>query len=512
MIRSVLPQFLRNRPYLPKLFAFLVPAAGVAWAETPCEQLKSIQLANTTITAVESVRAGTYKPAGMLPGPGGQQPDLHVPAFCRVAATLRPSADSDIKVEFWLPDEWNGKYQAVGNGGWAGSITYPAMAAALAEGYAASSTDTGHVGGDASFAPGHPEKLIDYSYRAVHEMAVKAKAIITARYGRAPRYSYWNGCSYGGRQGLEEAQRYPEDFDGIIAGAPANYHVHLHAFDVNAALTNLKDEAHLVPPEKLAVLNKAVLAACDALDGVKDGLLNDPRKCKFDPETVRCKGAGTSNCLTGAQLESVKAMYAPAKKRNGEIVYPGMPFGGELGWTRMNASEPLSVAVGTFRYVLYEDPNWDWRKFDLDRDVAAVEEKAPYLNAINPDLKAFRDRGGKLLMYHGWNDQLITAENSINYYSSVANKLGGNLDNWYRLFMAPGMQHCRGGPGPNQFNLVAVMERWREQGEVPAQIPAYHVTNNNVDMARPLCPYPQVAVYKGSGSTNDAANFTCAVP
>jgi feruloyl esterase len=496
-----------------RFFCFaLFTLAACAYAQTPCDQLKSLNLPNTTITSVESVPAGQFRPAGLpappAGGPAGAPNGFTVPAFCRVAATLKPTASSNIESEFWLPLDWNGKYQAVGNGGWAGNITYPAMAAALNEGYATSSTDTGHKGGDGAFGLAQPDKLIDYSYRAVHETALKAKALIQAHYGRGAKYSYWNGCSYGGRQGLEEAQRYPEDFDGIIAGAPANYHLRLHAFDMNVAVTNLKDEEHLVPAAKLALLNKAVLAACDSLDGVKDGLLSNPHKCNFNPETLLCKSADTSNCLTVAQLESVKAMYAPAKK-NGELVYPGLPFGGELGWTRMYTPEPMVVPLGSYRYMLHEDANWDWRKFDLDVDVAAAEAKAPYLNAINPDIKAFRDRGGKLLMYHGWNDQLITADNSINYYKSVEAKLGGKQESWYRLFMVPGMQHCAGGPGPNQFNLMGVMERWKEAGEAPLQISAYHVANNRVDMTRPLCPYPQVAVYKGNGSTNDAANFAC---
>ena len=488
----------------------LLSATVFACAETPCEQLKSVSLPDTTITAAEAVAAGPYRPAGQPAAPkGAATAPLQLPAFCRVSATLRPTADSDIEVEFWLPAEWNGKYQAVGNGGWAGNISYPAMAAALNEGYATSSTDTGHKGGDGAFSAGHPEKVIDYSYRAVHLMAVRAKAMIQARYGRAAKFSYWNGCSYGGRQGLDEVQLYPEDFDGVIAGAPANYHLHLHAFDMNVAVTNLQDATHAVPAEKLAVLNTAVLAACDALDGVKDGLLNNPRTCKFDPSVLLCKGADAAGCLTSAQLETVKAMYAPAKKKNGELIYPGLPFGGETGWTRLYATEPMAVPLGSYRFMLHQDPSWDWRKFDLETDVAAADEKAAYLNAVSPDLKAFRDRGGKLLMYHGWNDQLITAENSINYYNSVQKQLGGKQDSWYRLFMVPGMQHCGGGPGPNQFNLMGVMERWRESGAAPAQIAASHVANNRVDRTRPLCAYPQIAVYSGTGSTNDAANFSC---
>jgi feruloyl esterase len=486
--------------------------AVAASAQTPCERLKSLAFPDTTITVTESIPAGPYRPPGQAAGPNGAPPQpLQVPAFCRVAATLKPTSDSSIDIEVWLPAaDWNGKYQAVGGGGWAGIISYPALAQALQEGYAASSTDTGHHGADATFAPGHAEKVVDFAYRAVHEMTLKSKAMIQAFYGRAPRLSYWNGCSTGGRQGLMEAQRYPEDFDAIIAGAPANYQVHLHSFDLALASVYLKDTDHLVPAAKLETLNKAVLAACDAADGVKDGLLTDPRKCQFDPSTLLCKGADANDCLTAAQIETVKAAYAPVKTKTGQLIYPGLAKGGETGWTRLiKDTEPMTVSIGTVKYVLYQDPNWDWHKFDLNKDTALADEKAGFINAINPDLSAFKARGGKLLMYHGWSDQLISPENSINYYSSVQRKMGSKQDNWYRLFMAPGMMHCRGGPGPNDFNVLGALERWRESGTAPDQILAAHVANNRVDMTRPLCPYPQVAVYKGTGSTNDAANFAC---
>jgi feruloyl esterase len=481
-------------------------AALPALAQLPCERLVSLQLPGAAITAAETIGPGVYK----TPAPPNNT--VQVAAFCRVAATLRPTADSSIDVEVWLPAEWNGKYEAVGGGGWAGSISSPAMAAALAEGYATSSTDTGHKGADARFAPGHPEKVVDYAYRAVHEMTVTAKALIDARYGRAPKLSYWNGCSTGGRQGLQEAQRYPEDYDGIVAGAPANYMIHLNAWDMKVALVNQKDEAHLVPAEKLAMLHAAVIAACDGLDGVKDGLLSNPQTCHFDPVTLLCQGGDTASCLTAPQLQSVQAMYAPAKSKDGTLIYPGMPYGGENAWTRMYDPNPFGVALSTYRYALHEDAAWDWRNFDLDRDVAAADEKLGAIHAINPDLRVFRDRGGKLLMYHGWADQLISPENSINYHASVEAELGGNQDNWLRLYMVPGMRHCRGGEGPDQFNAMGALERWKESSEPPAQILAVHVTNNLVDMTRPLCPYPQRAVYKGVGSTNDAANFACKSP
>ena len=496
--------------------------ASALFASAPCEGLKSIGLSNTTIMAAELVPAGPYTP----PGPGGGAPPpagrgagpvpppLMLPAHCRVAAVLKPSPDSEIGMEVWLPAEnWNGKFQAVGNGGWAGVISYPAMAAALQEGYATASTDTGHKGGNALFAIGHSEKLVDFAYRAVHEMTVKSKAIISAFYDRGPRLSYWNGCSTGGRQGLMEAQKYPDDFDGIVAGAPANYQTHLHAWDLGVSIPTVKDPASVVPQTKLALLNKAVLEACDAKDGVKEGVLNDPRTCRFDVSTLLCKGPDADNCLTAAQLESVKRAYGPARTRNGELIFPGKDPGSETGWTILSGgAQPPGISMGSFQ-VAYGDANWDWKNFELDRDLKIVDERVgSIVNAVNPDLTAFKARGGKLLLYHGWNDTAISAGNAVNYYQSVLGKMGPKQDNWVRLFMAPGMQHCGNGPGPNQVNYVAVLERWRESGAAPDQIVASHVTNNRVDMTRPWCPYPQVAQYKGIGSTNDAANFVCKMP
>jgi feruloyl esterase len=437
-----------------------------------------------------------------------------LPAHCRVAAVLAPSPDSHIEIEVWLPTEsWNGKFQAVGNGGWAGVISYPALAAALQEGYATSSTDTGHKGANSLFGIGHPEKVIDYSHRAVHEMTVTAKALITAFYDRGPRLSYWNGCSTGGRQGLMSAQRFPTDFDAIIAGAPANYHSHLHTSDLAVAVPALKHPGSLLPPEKLAMLNAAVVSACDAGDGVKDGLLADPRTCRFDPSVLLCRNGEGDNCLTTAQLETVKRVYAPVKASKGDLIFPGKAPGSETGWTAVstNSTAPIPVALGSFQ-LAYNDANWDWRTFDLDRDVKVVDDRTGFVNAIDPDLRAFKARGGKLLMYHGWNDVAIAPENSINYYSSVLEKMGGSQSDWFRLFMAPGMGHCGGGVGPSQVNYMAALERWREKGVAPDHLTAFRVNNNRVDMTRPLCPYPQVARYTGAGSSNDASNFVCKAP
>jgi feruloyl esterase len=349
-------------------------------------------------------------------------------------------------------------------------------------------------------------------------MTLKAKAIIAAHSGRGPRYSYWTGCSTGGRQGLMEAQRFPADFDGIIAGAPANNQIQLCAWRFTLEAAALKDPRRVVPLAKSAMLNRAVLDNCDSLDGVADGFLSDPRNCRFDPATLLCRGAETANCLTASQLESVRQAYAPVRWKTGEQIYPGLVPGGETGWALLAAlrPEPNGIDLGMFRYVAHEDPAWDWRTFDLDRDTALAVRKAGAITAVNPDLSAFKARGGKLLIYHGWNDGgsggAISPLNTLDYFASVHARMGPDQADWLRLFMVPGMGHCGGGPGPDQFNMLAALERWRESGIAPGQILAYHAENNRVTMTRPLCPHPQVATYKGTGSTNDAANFSCNNP
>jgi feruloyl esterase len=500
----------------------------------PCESLRAVSLPNTTITTATLVPAGPFTQPGPGGPPGGPvtpapatpqggrgggrggggappAPAIHLPAHCRVAAVLKPSSDSHIEMEVWMPAEnWNGKFQAVGNGGWAGTISYAAMATALQEGYATASNDTGHKGGSAVFAIDHPEKLVDFAYRAVHEMTVQSKAIIGRFYNRPARLSYWNGCSTGGRQGLMAAQKYPDDFDAIVAGAPANYHTHLHTWDLSVSVPLAKNPAAVLAPAKLQLVNTAVTNACDALDGVKDGLLTDPRACKFDVAALQCKSGDGDNCLTAAQVETAKRIYAPARTSAGEVVFPGKAPGSELGWA-LNQSVS-ALPAGSFM-VAYNDAKWDALSFNLDRDLRVVDEKVGTLvNAVNPDLRAFKARGGKLLLYHGWNDTAISPGNAIDYYTSVLKKMGGKQDDFVRLFMAPGMNHCGGGVGPNQVNWMAALERWRESGDAPGRIDAYRVANNRVDMTRPLCPYPQVAQYKGTGSTNDAGNFVCKAP
>jgi len=505
-------------------------SAVTALAQTPCENLKSLSIPTVTITAAETVAAGPFRPTPAVTpaapaaqkgapkqqakGGAPQQQPIMLPAYCRVAATLAPSSDSDIKMELWLPaSDWNGKFEAVGGGGWAGNVSFPAMATALQEHYATASTDTGHVGGNADFALGHPEKIVDFGYRAIHEMTLKSKDIMRAYYGRAPRLSFFNGCSTGGRQALMEVQRYPDDFDGVIAGAPANAHIHLHAASVERNIELMKIPDHVLSPAKQEFLAKSVLAACDALDGVKDGLLTNPRKCTFDPSVLLCKNGDSDTCLTAPQVEGVKVAYTDVKTSTGDIVWTGFERGGEAGWTLLRTQQTTigPGALDSIRILGYQDRSWDWHNFNLDRDVAFADEKAGYINASSTDLSAFKNHGGKLLMYHGWSDPAISPGNTVNYYSAVLGKMGQKQDNWLRLFMVPGMQHCRGGPGPDQFSVLGAIERWRESNTAPQEIIASHVTNNRVDMTRPLCPYPLVAVYKGSGSTNDASNFACKV-
>jgi feruloyl esterase len=367
---------------------------------------------------------------------------------------------------------------------------------------------------DGSFALGHPEKVVDFGYRAVHEMTVKAKAIGAAYYDKSAQYSYWNGCSSGGKQGLKEAQRYPNDYDGIIAGAPANYWTHLTAATVWVGAATHKDEASFIPPAKYRVIHEAVVKACDAVDGLKDGLIDDPRRCHFDPKTVECPGADAPTCLTAPQVEAVKKIYGPATNpRTKEAIFPGLEPGSELGWGLMaGGKEPSEIGMAEFRNIVYHDANWDWRTFDFDKGVALAEKvDNKTITANDPNLKPFFSHGGKLLMYHGWTDPLIAPENSINYYTSVLDKMGGvsKAGDSIRLFMVPGMDHCGGGEGPNVFDSVSVMEQWVEKGNPPAQIVASHTAAGQADRTRPLCTYPQVARYKGSGNIDEAASFVC---
>jgi Tannase and feruloyl esterase len=502
-----------------------------------CESLADLKLPNTTITLAQTVAAGAFAPPSQANNMPIAASYKDLSAFCRVTGTIKPTSDSEIKFEVWMPREgWNGKFHGIGNGGFAGSITYQGLAGALARGYATASTDTGHNGGDASWALGHPEKIVDYGHRAIHEMTEKAKLVIQAFYGDGPKRSYFASCSNGGRQALMEAQRYPNDYDGIIAGAPANAFTRiLTGFAWNMKMTAGDPESY-IPAKKLKAIEAAALAACDGRDGVTDGVLDDPTKCGFDPAVLLCKGAETDDCLTEKQVAALKKIYAGPRNARGQLIIPGFTPGGETGpggWTPwITGATPTAAlqfffSTQAFKNMVYNDPKWDFKTFDLERDGKLAEEKlAPVLNATDPNLNAFRARGGKLILYHGWNDAALPPVNTINYFQSVVAKLGARQANSFlRLFMAPGVQHCASGPGPDNFgqmvtatqsdpqhDLTLALERWVEQGVAPDQVIATKRAGANAPASRtrPLCAYPLVARYKGSGSTDDAANFSCA--
>jgi len=456
---------------------------------------------------------------------------------------IKPSDDSDIQLEVWMPSSgWNGKFQGAGNGGFAGSINFGGLADAVKHGYAAASTDTGHHAGvtDGNWALNHPEKMVDFGYRAIHEMTDKGKAIVQAFYGDAPRRSYFSSCSNGGRQALMEAQRYPTDYDGIIAGAPANYWTHLLTLAIMDSQALLANPDSFIPPAKVPAIEAATLEACDAQDGVKDGVIDNPAQCHFDPAKLLCQGADSNTCLTAPQVAALKRIYDGARDSKGNLVFPGYSPGGETGgggwglWITGSApTKSLMYAFGThfFSNMMFNDANWDFKTFVLDRDMKVADEKlAPIFNATNPDLSAFKKRGGKLIMYHGWSDAAIPPTNAVNYYQSVISKMGAkNSAAFLRLFMVPGMQHCGGGPGPSifgqlgvaqsdpQHDVAAALEQWVDKGVAPEQIIAtkYKTGMNpasGVARTRPLCTYPKVAHWNGQGSSDDAANFTCVEP
>lgn len=506
------------------LVALLFSSARPVTAQVPasvCGSLAQQSLPNTTITTAQAVTAGSFTP------PGSNNAIANLPPFCRVAGVIAPTSQSQIVFEVWMPlENWNGKFAGVGNGGWAGTVSFGALAEQLRRGYATASTNTGHEAAPgfdmARFAYDKPEQLIDFAYRSHHETALRAKALAQAFYGKAADRSYFIGCSSGGYEGLMEAQRFPSDYDGIVAGAPANNWTRLMAGDFDGVLAVLKDPSSNLPPPALGLLYRSVLAACDGADGVVDGVLENPRRCTFDPGRLACpEGQPSSNCLTKAQVEAARRIYRGATDpKTGAQLYPGLAPGSEPFWPHRDPRGPFPIPIAHYKWLVFADPNWDWRSFDLANpaDYQAFQKAeskfAPILNATNPDLRAFRERGGKLLQYHGWSDQLIAPQNSIDYHESARSFLGqaGGVENFYRLFMAPGMAHCGGGPGPNTFDMQAALEQWVERGVAPDQVVATHSINGIVDRLRPLCPYPKVAMYTGKGDTNDAANFVCRNP
>ena len=476
-------------------------------------------LAHLTLTDLSSIEAATV-PRGPFELPKTTvEParTVTLPAHCRVRGVVAPA----IRFEVWLPlaAAWNGRFQAVGGGGFAGTISYSALARALEGGYATASTDTGHLAPEVEWL-GDAGLLRDYGYRAIQQMTAKAKAVINAYYGRAADYDYFNGCSTGGRQGLMEAQRFPEDYDGIVSGAPVNYFVGTHAAQLWMALAakQASDETILSKAD-LELVTAAAVAQCDAADGVADGVIEDPPSCDFDPAVLQCSGTASAQCLREDQVTALRKIYAgPSDPRTGARVHPGFMPSGEAAWNVVTDVGLVEIPREYFTRSVFKDPSWDWRTFDFGKDFQRARRKtAAILDATNPDLSGFRSRGGKLIVYHGWNDQVIPPQGSINYYESVEATLSRPPDrnneqtrDFYRLFMVPGMSHCRGGPGTSDFDAQTAIEAWVERGVAPERIEARHLEAGAVTRTRPLCPYPLTAQYDGSGDTNDTANFVCA--
>lgn len=521
-----------------------------AHARHSCEKLKDLRLRKVEIASVTMVKAGSF--ASSAPTVAGQA-DVVLAAHCEIRAVARPTSDSEIGIEIWLPAEgWNGKYQQTGNGGWAGAIHRLPLAAAVQRGYAAAATDNGHQGGitdggqgrrSAEFAIGHPEKLIDFGYRALGETRSIAMAAIKAFYGRDAAWSYFVLCSDGGREALMVAQRFPEDFDGVLAGNPGNDWSHWAAGLVWNRQAQLDGSPGEIPATKRALIQDTVIAACDNIDGVEDGLISDPRFCRFDPAVLACNGTDAPDCLTAAQVATLRRIYAgPINSRTGEQIYPGFPAGIENapGANLITPSRRGEFSFGDsyFGQVVFERLDWDFRTLDFAEHIILSDRKSsPVIDAINPDLRSFRAHGGKLIQYHGWSDTLMPAGGSIAYYENVAAFMAGypdprvgssdSIDSFYRLFMIPGMGHCYGGAGPTAIapidgadaldpkrDLMLSLEQWVEKGIAPQVLIGSGKAPNDATttMSRPICRYPQVTRYKGAGDVNDARSFECAPP
>jgi feruloyl esterase len=500
------------------VFVFTAPLAfgGVANAAT-CESLSALSLPATTITLAQTVEAGSFVAPARGGGPGQTLADL--PAFCRVQATLRPSIDSDIRMELWLPATgWNGKLKGTGNGGLGGgtAVGAGALANGVRRGYATAGNNTGHAG-DSSYALSHPEQIKDFGYRSAHEMTVASKAIITAFYGKAPALSYMAEGGGGTIAALSSAQRYPGDYDTISVTGMSSY-LTRHTFgQMWIWQATHKDAASFIPPAKYDVLHKAALDACDTLDGLKDGVIGDVARCKFDPGVTLCKSGDGADCLTASQVEAAKKIYAgPHNPRTGEEIYSPLYPGSELGWAQLAGGDaPLGIPVEFFKFYVFRDGAWDYktRPINFDNDVTASNRpEIQPVNAVDPDLSRFFARDGKLLLVDGWADTAVPPKVAINYYNAVVKKLGAKrVKESMRFFMVPGMGHGPGTNGVENFNFdaLSLIEQWKETGKAPDQLIVSHFKDGKDVGTRLVCQYPQVAIYKGGGNAEDSANYSC---
>ena len=477
-----------------------------------CEALRS----SPRVTSA-NLRAAGPLPNAPIPSHG---PAISLPRHCDVRVRTSTGPDSVVNSEIWLPlsSAWNGKLLATGNGGYSSALSVPLMADGLAQGYAVAGSDTGHTGDALSFGVGRPESIRDWAYRATHVLATEAKIVIAKFYEKPAAHSYFSGCSTGGQQALSEAQRYPEDFDGIIAGDPGNDRIRLNADFVASWLITHPENASQFPAAKLALLNKAVVAACDLNDGVQDGVISDPPSCRFDPAMVACH-AGTldvTGCLSEQEVAMVRRLYeGPVRDASDRPIFPGWARGSETGWSAYLVSPAQPVRLEFWTDWVYgkgssKASSFNMRKFDAPESIAAARANLPYTEAIDPDLHAFAKRGGKLLLYHGWSDPVVPPEDTIDYYSRVSARLGTSPNESALLFMVPGMGHCGGGPGAFAFDPVADLDRWVTTKQAPGTILAKHMDAGHESFSRPLCPYPQMIRYDGHSDTTQASSFTCA--
>lgn len=490
-----------------------------------CDAMAKIALPDARITAAEVVQKGQFKtPAG--PGPQALLQTLtgiHAygqvklgpnPAFCRITATATPTSDSSINIEVWLPLKgWNGKFLGTGNFAWGGYFMYPVMLSGLEKGYATASTDTGHDEGNpqqkgGSFIVGHPEKLIDYAYRAHHLMAVNSKLIIDKFYGKHQDKSYWIGCSLGGLEGLIEAKRYPSDYDGMVIGAPPNPLLYFNAAQLWPVWLVHQHPEMKMSNEKFALVHNAVLKSCASPVGQKQGFVDEPNKCAFEPKQLLCKGGDNKDCLTAPQVSLMEKIYTgPVNPKTGKVIFQGPAKGSELEMIDF-ASQPHQTSLDLFRYAVYKNPAWDWTKFDWDKDISQSEKTLGTLLQSDAELKPFFDHGGKMLMYIGWND-FHNPHDLINYYQRMLKNAGPDHAESARLFVVPGMAHCHSGDGCDTFNKLGALDAWMTQNRLPERMVASRVVDGKVVRTRPVCAWPEVAHYKGKGDINDAASFQC---
>lgn len=504
--------------YLVYLAAGLLFAASTAHAAAPrnvamdCGGLKGLALKDTQIEVAEVVSAGEKFdfPPSVFNVLAKGKPYVEKVSFCRVAGTIGRA----MKFEIWLPEDWNGRFMAQGNAGYTGGINYPHMRDALDRGFATASSDLGHESkdmNDVTWMHGHNQDLINFGYRAHHLLAERAKQIIQAYYLKSARYNYFNGCSSGGWQGLTEAQKFPDDYDGIIAGAPAHDFVRLQAKPILQAQMRMSHPEGDLTQEQSQALAAAAIAKCDPEDGVTDGLISHPLSCDFDPKELQCpaRGEKPDNCLSEAQVTRARSLYGEQSTEKGLRLYPGPAYG-----VPVQASNPRPVAETGLVRALDSKPDWDEKTFDPDKDIPQLESVfASDMSAMNPDLRIYYSNGGKIIVYQGWMDPGISPYHALQYRQMVEQKLGSGITNsFYRVFMVPGMGHCGGGPGPDQFDMITAMQNWVEDGKAPERIVASKVKDGKVTRSRPLCAFPKIPVYNGTGSTDSAQNFSCKAP